>query len=346
MEPKVSVIIPVYNTAPYLRDCIESLLAQTLAEIELLFIDDASTDESLSILQEYEKKDPKKIHVFASEKNLRQGGARNMGLRAAKGTYIGFCDSDDLVAPEMFETLYHAITEHQVDAAFCDIAPVPLDASCRDVAERAILPTHEVWSKRLGELSDRPLTDADRMELLICPVDATVTWMYSRAYLLEHELFFPEQVRFEDNYWAPLTKAALNSVHFVDQVYYYYRTNPESTTKSRNNPAVYDRKKLENALVEELRRRGYYERLLPAIEYLYTTRYAFMTYGFFLYTFDQVPKKELRALMRELRAHFPRWAKNSLYLRETSKKARLLNQFRYHFPLLFASLRTFGSQSR
>ena len=104
---KVSVIVPCYNTAKYLPKCIESLLAQTLKEIELIFVNDCSPDNSIEILREYESKYPGVIRVIDSPINLRQGGARNLGINAARGEYIGFVDSDDYVMPYMFEKLYN-----------------------------------------------------------------------------------------------------------------------------------------------------------------------------------------------------------------------------------------------
>lgn len=346
IDLKVSVLVPVYNTERYLQDCIDSLLAQTLPDIEFLFIDDKSTDGSLALLRKNEVRDPQRIRVIESKENLRQGGARNLGLRAARGEYIGFCDSDDLVDPEMFECLYRGIKEQGTQAAVTLCARVPENVTPGTKERDMVLDWDPIWRKRLSALSGHTLSDAERMELLICPAYATVTWLYPKAFLLDNGFFFPESVRFEDNYWAPLVNAHMESVAFVDKVCYYYRRTTGSTTTSRNNRSIYDRKTMENALVAEYQKRGLLSRLYPAIEYMYTTRYAFMTYGFFLYTFDQVPYDELRALMKELREHFPNWQKNAFYRREASKKQKLLDRIRYCFPVLYARLRTFGSKSR
>ncbi|MDR0542585.1 MAG: glycosyltransferase, partial [Dysgonamonadaceae bacterium] len=87
---KISVIVPVYNVAKLLPRCIDSLLGQTLQDIEIILIDDASTDNSLEICRKYEAKYPARIRVIASPENRRQGGARNLGIEAATGEYIGF----------------------------------------------------------------------------------------------------------------------------------------------------------------------------------------------------------------------------------------------------------------
>lgn len=101
---KVSVIIPVYNVEQYLRECMESILNQTLAELELICVDDGSTDGSLEILREYEKKDSRVIVL--TQDNLGGGAARNQGLAIARGKYLSLLDSDDFFDPHMLEFAY------------------------------------------------------------------------------------------------------------------------------------------------------------------------------------------------------------------------------------------------
>ena len=103
---KVSVIVPVYNSEKYLRDCLDSLVNQTLKEIEIIIVDDASTDKSFAIIMEYKRKYPDMIKVFKSEQNKGQGASRNIGLSLATGMYVGFLDSDDYVSKTMYEELY------------------------------------------------------------------------------------------------------------------------------------------------------------------------------------------------------------------------------------------------
>ena len=103
----LSVIVPVYNMASdgKLTYCLDSLVKQTMESMEIIAVDDASTDDSLKILREYEKNYPGRVVVIASPENRRQGGARNLGLKAAKGQYIGFMDSDDWAKEDLFERM-------------------------------------------------------------------------------------------------------------------------------------------------------------------------------------------------------------------------------------------------
>ena len=109
MTVKVSVILPVYNVEKYLKECLDSILNQTLQEIEVICVDDGSTDRSLEILREYEKKD-KRVIVLTQE-NKGAGAARNKGLAIAKGEYLSFLDSDDFFASGMLEEAYRRCVE-------------------------------------------------------------------------------------------------------------------------------------------------------------------------------------------------------------------------------------------
>ena len=120
MNPKVSIIVPVYNCEKYLPECIASLRRQTLSDIEMIFVCDASPDDSLSILREAERTDAR-IRVIAFPENRGVSAARNAGLDAATGAYIGFCDSDDWIEPQMFEQLYSAAQEKDADISFCRV---------------------------------------------------------------------------------------------------------------------------------------------------------------------------------------------------------------------------------
>ena len=103
-SPKVSVIIPAYNVAPYLPRCLDSLLNQTLHDIEIICIDDKSTDNSLEVLREYEQKD-KRIKVISLKKNSGAPTARNAGIDAAPGEFMGFVDADDYVEDNFFDCI-------------------------------------------------------------------------------------------------------------------------------------------------------------------------------------------------------------------------------------------------
>ncbi len=114
----ISIIVPVYNVEAYLKRCIESIINQTYKDIEIILVDDGSTDNSSKICDEYKNKD-KRIKVI-HKVNGGLSSARNRGLDIAKGKYIGFVDSDDYISPKMYEILYKELINNKADMAMCD----------------------------------------------------------------------------------------------------------------------------------------------------------------------------------------------------------------------------------
>jgi len=116
-QPLISIIIPVYNTEKYVARCLDSVMAQTIKDIEIIAVNDGSKDASLSVLEEYASKD-QRIHVI----DVPNGGAsraRNIGLSQSKGKYVGFVDSDDFISPEMYERMYSAAEKKAAEMAVC-----------------------------------------------------------------------------------------------------------------------------------------------------------------------------------------------------------------------------------
>lgn len=112
-QPKVSIIVPIYNVEKYLNECLDSILAQTLKEIEVITIDDGSPDNCGKIIDEYAKKDHRIRPVH--QKNLGYSASVNKGIKLARGEYIGIIESDDWIEPNMYETLYKNAKRHHTD---------------------------------------------------------------------------------------------------------------------------------------------------------------------------------------------------------------------------------------
>jgi len=140
-DVKVSVIVPVYNVAPYLERCLNSLIGQTLHDIEIICVDDASTDNSLEILHQYAARDSR-VHVIALGKNSGVATARNAGIDAACGEYLGFVDSDDFVDTNFYEKLYARAHATNADITVSNI---------RETALNGRTHTLDGWLKRVAE---------------------------------------------------------------------------------------------------------------------------------------------------------------------------------------------------
>ena len=119
MKDKISVIVPIYNMENYLKRCVESILNQTYTNLEIILVDDGSTDSSLEICRYFENKD-KRVRVYTKE-NSGLSASRNFGVERATGVYIGFVDSDDYIEAEMYEKLYNLIIDFQAEVAECNL---------------------------------------------------------------------------------------------------------------------------------------------------------------------------------------------------------------------------------
>ncbi|MBQ7885762.1 MAG: glycosyltransferase [Clostridia bacterium] len=247
MCPKVSVIIPVYNCEKFLPQCIDSLRVQTLEEIELIFVCDASPDNSLSILREYEAQDSR-IRVIAFEENRGVSAARNAGIELASGEYVIFCDGDDWIEPGMYEKLYALAKEYEADIAFCRVfkdyankqenVPLGFETGTR-FDEKAIRETliPAMLSKE---------TDSDGLPLS----GYTPRNLFRREVLIRHR--FREEIRYAEDLLF-IVECMLDSRAAValDEAYYHYRFHGGSVTKrySAHVPQSHD---LSNDAIEKL----------------------------------------------------------------------------------------------
>ena len=151
-QPLISVIVPVYNIIPYLPRCVESLQKQTYPELEILLIDDGSTDDTPALCDRLAENDPR-IRVFHKE-NGGPSSARNFGLTQAAGAYVGFVDSDDYVDADMYERLYRAIATTQMPIAQVGRDEIDQDGNilpniCEPVSEEQVIPAEDFFADNI-----------------------------------------------------------------------------------------------------------------------------------------------------------------------------------------------------
>lgn len=214
MKPNVSIIVPVYNQSHILAECLGNLVHQTLKHIEIIIVNDASTDHSLSIMRQCEAQFPDIVRVIDSAQNLGPGGARNLGIEAAAGEYIGFVDSDDLADPTMYEKLYTAAIKSGYDIIDCGYHCEEKDLS--------IVHTSDACT---GILDNKK-----RMELIV-----SGGYVFSKLY--RKELFKDKMLRFrtnvilEDSDFITYLYATAKSIGNVKELLYLYRSYPDSASK-------------------------------------------------------------------------------------------------------------------
>ena len=211
-NPKISIIIPVYNSEKYLSECLDSIVNQTLKEIEIICVNDGSTDNSLSILKEYTSKD-KRIKIIDKE-NEGQGYARKCGLDIANGKYILFCDSDDYYAElTAFEELYNYIENVKSDVVIFDFIQKNVIDKSIDYKTNYKYPKDVLLKKRWSNREIFSYLDIDNLFIFY-----VTFWckLYSKKFLDSYDdWYFPKKILYEDNpfHFQILLRANISYLH-------------------------------------------------------------------------------------------------------------------------------------
>lgn len=224
--PKVSIIMPVYNVETYLRESLDSVINQTLKDIEIICVNDGSTDSSLEILEEYANKD-KRIRII-NKPNSGYGHTMNVGIDHATGEYIGIVETDDLAKPEMYETLYHIAAEKELDVIKADYFNFHGDNENRETKYIHIAgKAPEYYGKILNPYED------------VTPFYFTMnTWagIYKRTYLNKYSIRHNETpgASYQDSGFWFQTLSWAKRVYFLERPFYMYRQdNPNSSINDK-----------------------------------------------------------------------------------------------------------------
>jgi glycosyltransferase involved in cell wall biosynthesis len=223
LNPKISIIIPVYNVRKYLRRCLASVCAQTLREIEIICINDGSTDDSLNILNEYADRDNRIIII--DQENAGVANARNRGLQMATAPYIGFVDSDDFIAPDMYEKMYNAMIMNDVDFVECGAEPFFTYFFNNKDSIRDYFST-----RGLSGIINNP-------NVFINTSDGLWKILYKKEEIIKHRLKFMENISIgEDNLFIVSYKSLIQSGFYIPEnlyLYFYYENSAIGKTLKR-----------------------------------------------------------------------------------------------------------------
>lgn len=320
--------MPVYNTEKYLKRCLDSLVNQTFKEIEVICVNDASPDNSIKILNEYKEKYPEKVYVIDSKINLRQGGARNLGLDIAKGEYIAFLDSDDWVELNMYEKMYQRIEGKKNAIVYCDY----YETEGLEKEKKIILRKEHVdFEKSIDDI---------RKTLLISPCSIWAG-LYSKELFQEKNIRFPEKIFYEDNYLVPLlVLEAENIVELKEPLLNYFVGN-ESTTRSYNSENTYDRIKSAELLYNKLVELDKLEKYYSELEFYFLEIYYVRTSVMLIVKFFPIRFKTIMELREKIKIFFPNFKKNKYFQQKIKKKPvygayfYVLNYTPYFLKVLF-----------
>ena len=314
---KVSIILPVYNVERYLVQCMESLFAQTLSEIEIIAVNDGSTDHSLDILKQYQKQHPYQLRIF-SIKNQGVSHARNYGLKKAIGEYIQFVDSDDFIEPDMCEKLYNKAKLDGNDIVICGRYNIFENKDSgeliQEVVETQLINRNFSLSEHKYELAHISPFPWDKL--------------FKRS-LLEG-ISFPLGIRFEDLVFVYEAVCKSESIGVVEEPLYNYRRTTEGGFLNSFSEQTLDIITAFQYLFDYMKKNGFWDFYYEELEFI-CSRHFLNRYGSFFKPENKgkltVKKKILNETHNFLNNNLDQWNKNR-YLRysttpEMRKKLKL-----------------------
>jgi glycosyltransferase involved in cell wall biosynthesis len=316
---KVSVIVPIYNVDKYLRNCLDSIILQTLQDIEIILINDASPDLSADIMEEYAAKDARISCIYLQE-NLMMGGARNKGIDKAKGEYLTFVDSDDYLELTMLEKLYHKAKATDSDMAYCTYHYVRENGELiKDVY--LFPPEFE------GELTQ------NKKRGIINKLAFPWGKLFRRSIWLQEKIYFPEGIIYEDGPTIPLSILYMKQCAFVEEALYYYVLHDESAMNKRNSQKHLDTMESAVIFLDRMKERGFYEQYKQETDFYVITRYYKNLVEICFKYFDKIPIDILKSTKQYIKDNYKQYRNNPYYLTLTGEERILLRMNDIH-PML------------
>ena len=287
--PKVSVIVPIYNVEKYMDKCIESLINQTIQEIEIILVNDGSTDNSGKIARKYQKQYPDKI-IYLEKENGGLSDARNFGIPHASGEYIAFLDSDDYVELNTYEKMYEIAKEENSDMVECDF----------------------YWEYPNKIKNDIGAIYNNQKEML--EKVRVIAWnkLISKELLDKIKIEFPKGYRYEDVEFTYKLVPYLKKVSFLKKpcIHYIQRQDSIANTQNERNKEIFE--VLEH-VIKYYKENGFYEEYKTQIEYVYTR---YLLCSSLLRIVKIKDKKIRRELLNQtwinLNTKFPDWKNNKI----------------------------------
>lgn len=320
----LSVIVPVYNVEQYLERCLQSLVNQTLQNIEIICVNDASTDESLRILKDYRDRFPEKLKIIDSPENLRQGGARNLGIEISRGEYIGFVDSDDAIDLEMYEKMYNIAVKQNVDVVSCDYYIVD------GKGNRKIVNT-------LDEITLGRLKKEDIQEIIIFGGGYVWSKIFRNTTLKGLAIKFPEKLAYEDNAYSPVVMAAMETFYKIKEPLYFYYKNEQSTTNKTNSYHQFDRLKTAKLMVEMMKDINVYDEYKEAIDFLFIRLFYINTIGICLSMFNPIEINYMQKVRNFMKINLPNYRSNKFFCKRISIRQKIMTKMNDIDPHILAT---------
>ena len=285
--PKVSVIVPIYNVEKYLEKCINSLLSQTLEDIQIILVNDGSKDNSGNIAKEYEKNNKDRV-IYVEKENGGLSDARNYGLKYANGDFIAFLDSDDYIEKNAYEEMYNKAIEENADYVECDF----------------------IWEFPNKIRVDKQYPYKNKKEML--SFVRVVAWnkLIKRQLITDNNLEFPKGLRYEDVEFTYKLIPFVNKFAYVDKPFIHYVQREGSIANVQNERTAEIFTVLDN-VIEFYKKNNIYEEYRDELEYNYA-RYLLCSS---LKRMCKIKDKTIREKLlteswERLNSNFPNWKEN------------------------------------
>ena len=295
--PKVSIIVPVYNVEKYIQKCLESLVNQTLKDIEIIIVNDGSKDDSIKIVYDFIKKYPEKI-IYLEKENGGLSDARNYGIPHAKGEYIAFLDSDDYVEKDIYEKMYEIAKKENSDMVECDF----------------------YWEYPKRTKKDIGVIYNNQHEMM--ENVRVVAWnkLIKREVIEISKAKFPKGYRYEDVEFTYKLIPYLNKISFVKEpmVHYIQRIDSISNSQNEKTKDIFD---VLDHVMEFYKEKNIYEQYKEELEYTYTRYLLCSSLLRMVKINDKNIRQEcLNKTWESLNNKFPNWKKNKILKRRKTAK--------------------------
>ena len=315
---KVSVILPVYGVAQYIVKCTESLLAQTLDDMEFIYVDDHGPDNSIELVKQTIAGHPREgqFRFLKPEHNMGAGMARNFAIPQAQGEYIAFVDGDDWVEPDMFEALYNEAKNNVspgtgqggVDLCYCQAYMDYLDGKPTEIL-------------RNPEVEPGEFTPEKRRHFLTNYVSYFWTFIYRREQIVDNAIRYPEERSADDSYFMACNLFTAKSIARVDKPFYHYLIRPGSVVTTKNSTKYQKRLAVFGHLMDYAKSHGVYGEFKPEIDYLYLKKGCLSSVLNYINNASDPQRAVLEEIMDELDRQVPDYATNPYLRRSTAAKA-------------------------
>lgn len=316
--PKISIIIPVFNATEYIINCINSLLKQTLQDIEVILVDDHGEDNSIEKSKKHIKSQNKldKFLFLETPKNSGPGEARNIGINAATGDYIMFVDSDDWIEENMCFELYRVAQKRKSDICYCY-------AWQNNVKKKKRLLKNPLITQ--GEFKIK-----DKRYFLVNYISYFTTFLYRKSFLIENKIYFPPVKSAEDSYFVACCILCAKHVAWVEKALYHYILHPNSLSTNACEKRYISKLTAFNELISFSKNNNSYHSFQNELDFIYIKKAYLMSCLDYLKHAQKPKNNVLNKIHNSLLKTAPNY-KTNIYYRK-SYKIRFLTYLLTKFP--------------